>query len=211
MSNIAVITRTSNRPKYFERCYNSVLGQPLIKSYHVIYDNLDDEKYLNSKNLIKHYIDVSKIQYNEPAPKSATPPKLCLHNLYFNYGTYNAIQESWVYHLDDDNFLINNAFMNLSTYLHEDIDLIMLKIYHQGKIMPSEQNFNNHSVSLCDIDTGCFLVKTKIIRNLSWDGWKCSDYRLINKCLEISNKTLWINQIVMRQDHVNNGNRQDYV
>lgn len=211
MSQIAVITRTSNRPNYFNRCYQSVLNQPLVGSHHVIYDNLNDEHYLTKKFIFTYYIDPTQILYDEPPPETATPPKLCIHNLYFNCGTYDTIDEPWVYHLDDDNYLVDNAFLNLESYLKEDIDLIILRIYHQNLILPSEENFNNHNIELAGIDTGCFLARTDLVRQIEWDGWKCADYRFILKCSQLSKKTVWLNQIVMRQDDINNGNRQDYI
>lgn len=213
MSQIAVITRTSNRPKYFSRCYNSVLGQPLVGSHHILYDDPKDIKYLtNDLSVTKHYIDISQIIYNENAPTSAgIPPKQCLYNLYFNYGIYNIVKEPWIYHLDDDNYLSNNAFVGLENYLIGDADMIIFKIYlnHQKWILPSLDDFTNRRIELSNIDTGCFLIRTNIARQLKWDGWRAGDYRFILKCSKLSKKTLWIDKIVMQQDASNNGNKQD--
>jgi hypothetical protein len=198
-NTISVITRTSNRPIYFDRCYNSVLQQPHVENHHVIYDDPKDLAYLSGKRIIKHH---------DPAPETATPPKLCLHNLYFN-NIYDKIQTSWVYHLDDDNYLVNGAFLNLHTYLSSDIDVIILRIYHNGAALPSDDNFNNRNIQLAGIDTGCILVRTELAKQVVWDGWKCADYRFITNCVKISKNPIWINQIVMRQDDINNGNRQD--
>jgi hypothetical protein len=81
---IAVITRTSNRPKYFNRCYNSVKNTNVVTSHHVLYDSVNDISYLSDKKVIPHFIDKNKfLSYNEPAPSTARPPMLSLHNLYF--------------------------------------------------------------------------------------------------------------------------------
>lgn len=213
MSKIAIITRTSNRPKFFARCYSSAKNQPFVGSHHVLYDNIADDIYLDNKSIIKHYIDVSKITCDTQAPETPEiAQKLCLYNLYFNNGIYNIIQEPWVYHLDDDNYLLNNAFVNLEEHLYGDAELIIFKIYlqHQKWILPSVDSFASGRIQLSDIDTGCFLVKTALARKIKWDGWRAGDYRFILKCSELSKKTLWIDKIVMHQDGSREGNKQDY-
>ena len=48
---IAVITRTSNRPKFFKKCKDSVISQGNICKHYVISDNLNDLSYLNDMNV----------------------------------------------------------------------------------------------------------------------------------------------------------------
>ena len=83
---IAIITRTSNRPNYFNRCRKSVKQQgKIISSHNVITDNPNDIKYLKDPNIFIHSVNAASLkqQYNEPAPRTATPPLLSIHNLYF--------------------------------------------------------------------------------------------------------------------------------
>lgn len=211
MTNIAVITRTSNRPNYFQRCFDSVVGQPYVDSHHVIYDNIKDKEYLINKNLVLHYVNPSGLIYDEPAPESAVPKKRCLYNLYFNQ-IYSRIKSPWVYHLDDDNYLVDNAFTNLHPFLlSDDIDVIIVKVSFNNKELPSNVNFKQRSIVRGFIDTGCFLVRTNLAQNTSWDGWKCGDYRFIKNCVEKSKQTVWVNQIVMQQGDRNGGNKKDLI
>lgn len=206
---IAVITRTSNRPKYFSRCYNSVVNMSAVTSHHVLYDSPNDVSYLNDKKVISHYIDKSKFSsYNEPAPLSARPPMLSLHNLYFNE-VYDKIKEPWVYHLDDDNYLIPTSFNKILPYLKSNADLIICAINHFTGTLPRYNDFKIKKIRVGGIDTGCFFVKNDLIKKVKWDGWKCGDFRVIEQCSKLSKKTIWLDIPVMSMDKQNLGNRID--
>lgn len=206
---IAVITRTSNRPNYFNRCYNSVKSTSGVTSHHVLYDSPTDISYLSDKNVIHHYIDKNKfLSYNEAAPASARPPMLSLHNLYFNE-VYDKITEPWVYHLDDDNYLVPNSFNKIMPYLTSDVDMLICNINHFTGTLPRSNDFNHKTIRVGGIDTGCFFVRRDLISKVKWDGWKCGDFRVIEKCSKLSKKTVWVNIPVMNMDKQNLGNRND--
>jgi hypothetical protein len=206
---IAVITRTSNRPKYFNRCYNSVKNTNVVTSHHVLYDSVNDISYLSDKKVIPHFIDKNKfLSYNEPAPSTARPPMLSLHNLYFNE-VYNKIKEPWVYHLDDDNYIIPNSFNKIVPYLTSDIDMVICTINHFTGTLPRFNDFKLKNIRVGGIDTGCFFVKRDLISKVKWDGWKCGDFRVIEKCSKLSKKIVWVDIPVMNMDKQNLGNRTD--
>jgi len=208
---IAIITRTSNRPNYFNRCRKSVKRQgKIISSHNVITDNPNDIKYLKDPNIFIHSVNAASLkkQYNEPAPRTATPPLLSIHNLYFNE-IYSKIKDPWVYHLDDDNYLIDNAFVGIEPILNSNIELIILKIKHFTGTLPRDRDFNTKNIRLAGIDTGCFIAKTNLMKKVKWDGWKCGDFRVIDKLNKLSQKTVWLNKTVMLMDKQNLGKRND--
>jgi len=208
---IAIVTRTSNRPRYFDRCRRSVRKQgSIVSSHHVISDNPNDLSYLQDHGISIHQVDVTSLRksYQEPAPATATPPLLSIHNLYFNQ-VYSHIEQDWVYHLDDDNYLINGAFNGLETVLNSDAELIILRIAHFTGKLPRDNDFRVKRIRLAGIDTGCFLVRTELMKRTKWDGWKCGDFRVVDKLNRLSKKTVWLDRTVMKMDQQNLGNKND--
>lgn len=209
VEKIAIITRTSNRPNYFNKCYRSAQSQNHCV-HHVIYDNERDLKYLKDKNLILHKVDHNKLKegYNEPAPASARPPLLSIHNLYFNE-VYPKIKERWCYHLDDDNQLIGVPLQNLIKDIHPSTDLIICKVKHFSGILPRPNLFKTKTVRLGAIDTGCFIAKTELLKKVNWDGWKCGDFRFISNLVKHANRTEWKDICVLNIERQNLGRKND--
>ena len=201
---IGIITRTSNRPKYFKRCSTSLVGQPGVGTHYILYDEPKDMVYLQNKNLVTHLVNKKRYKntYKRPAPKTARPPMLSLHNLYFNE-IYNKVTEDWVYHLDDDNYLVPKAFEQIYPHLSPNVDLIICKIKHFTGLLPQQRDWNQKRIRVCGIDTGCFLVRTSLIKKIQWDGWKCGDFRVIQQCAKLSRKTLWVDKVVSVMEHQN--------
>ena len=207
---IAVLTRTSNRPKYFSRCYDSVQKQSSPCRHYVLYDNRDDLHYLKEKKVYLHYIDRKHYEesHHGPPPKSALPPILSLHNLYFNE-IYSQLSEEWVYHLDDDNYLVPNAFKDVIPHLQAPVDLVFLRIQHYTGLLPPDQCWNSKTLPMGFVDTGCFLARSTLLQKVRWDAWKCGDYRVLQQCAERARKILWINRIVMNMEQQGLGRRID--
>ena len=200
---IGIITRTSNRPNYFKRCSKSLVGQPNVGKHYILYDDPKDKAYLNESN-ITHFVNKKRYQkeYKTPAPSTARPPMLSLHNLYFNE-IYSKVEEEWVYHLDDDNFLVPGAFKAIEHHLKGNVDLIICKIKHFTGNIPNLRDWDNKRIRVCGIDTGCFIVRTNLIKRIKWDGWKCGDFRIIEKCSKLSKRTVWHNKAVSVMDQQN--------
>ena len=191
MQKLAVVTRTSHRPKYFARCYQSVqLQMPPLRHY-VLYDTPSAEAYLSNKELYTVFVDRGHYEtsYRVPPPPSAVPPLLSLHNLYFNE-IYAHIEEEWTYHLDDDNYLVPRAFTGILPYLNDPVDLVFVRIQHYTGLLPPTPQWDQRSLPLGFVDTGCFLARTELLRQIRWDGWKCGDYRAMQQCAQRARKVL---------------------
>lgn len=208
---ISIITRTSNRPNYFKRCRDSVKRQgSIVSTHHVLSDSLANSTYLQDRELSVKLVDSISLKnsYKEKAPPTASPPMLSIQNLYFNE-IYPHVKDSWVYHLDDDNYLVDNAFSGMSEVLNSDAELLILRISHFTGLLPRDNDFRSKNIRLAGIDTGCFLVKTSLMRRVRWDGWKCGDFRVVDALNKLSNKTVWLNKTVMKMDQQNLGKRND--
>ncbi|MEC7986209.1 MAG: hypothetical protein VX278_13675 [Myxococcota bacterium] len=207
---IAVVTRTSRRPNYFERCYQSVRSQNPSCRHYVLYDTEQSKDYLINRDIHVTFVDRRHYEasYRDPPPKTAIPPLLSLHNLYFNE-IYHSIAEDWVYHLDDDNYLAPNAFARIVPYLHDPVDLVFVRIQHYTGLLPPDRQWERKHLPVGFIDTGCFLARTSILRKIRWDGWKCGDYRAIQQCASLARKVLWFNTVVMHMEAQGLGKQQD--
>tara|TARA_B100001123_G_scaffold369329_1_gene430919 strand:+ start:582 stop:1211 length:630 start_codon:yes stop_codon:yes gene_type:complete len=199
---ITVITRTLNRKNLYRRCHDSVLRQPVKCNHVVICEDENDLSYINESETENiHIVDRQSIEesYTDPAPESAVPKIKAIHNLFFN-DIYHTVSDPWVYHLDDDNYLVDDAFTGIIPHLTDDIDLAIVRINHFLGVLPTVTDCKTRNVRLCGIDTGCIIARTSLMKTVLWDGWKCSDYRVIKKCCELSQKTIWVNKIVMNME-----------
>jgi hypothetical protein len=131
-----------------------------------------------------------------------------IHNLYFNQ-VYGNVSEDWVYHLDDDNYLMNGAFQGMEHILKSNAELVILKIAHFTGALPREGDFKTKNIRLAGIDTGCFIARTSLMKKVKWDGWKCGDFRVIKQLNMLSRSTVWLDRIVMKMDRQNLGIKND--
>jgi hypothetical protein len=203
---IAIITRTSNRPNYFNRCKKSISFDSY--KHYVLSDNQADLSYLN--DVYVHSVNKKFLEenYKESAPSSARPPLKSIHNLYFNE-IYDKVSEPWVYHLDDDNELIPGSLNKVLKKINPKTELVIFRIDHFTGKLPRENDFKNKIIRVGGIDTGCFLVKTSLMKKIKWDGWKCGDFRVIDKLTKLTKNVEWINETVMKMPQQNLGNRRD--
>ena len=86
---IAIITRTSNRPKLFSRCVDSINQQSVDIEHHVVVDNEQSLQYVKKHDgCMTHQVNRNMLQEqadNSTQPNTTRPPgKQAVHNLYFN-------------------------------------------------------------------------------------------------------------------------------
>ena len=87
MKNIAILTRTYNRPNYFKRCRESVEKCGLSENHYVIYQEPKDDYYLIENDVQnKIFIDTNTIDFLKKrmalnAEKSNVPHQMSLFDL----------------------------------------------------------------------------------------------------------------------------------
>lgn len=209
---IAVLTRTANRPRYFERCHASVVAQGDLCRHYALYDTPADVRYLEGRRLTRIFVDTGRQPPMDPYPASS-PPNLrpAPFNRYFNE-VYDLVSEPWIYHLDDDDCLLPGAFGNVLPHLSDNVDMVVFRIYFHESRLPPEEDFARKNIRLCGIGTECFLLRSDFIRknaDIRWDSWSCGDFRFISRCAERSANTVWLDTFVARMESTNLGNRKD--
>jgi glycosyltransferase involved in cell wall biosynthesis len=210
---IAIITRTSNRPKLFNRCVDSITKQSVDIEHHVVVDNEQSLQYVEKyDSCVIHHVNREYLQTqaaNSMQPDTTRPlGKMAVHNLYFN-DVYKHIDSDWVFHLDDDNFLRKNTMHRLASLLSDHIDMVVVRADTFIGTLPTFKDCMLRKIRLCGIDTGCFVARTSLFDRVKWDGWKCADYRVIKHCNDLSRKTLWANLVLMKMEVNGDGLQQD--
>lgn len=191
---VNIITRTSNRPNGFEKCYNSVKNQTYPNIRHIVsYDDEKDyelylHKYQNDIDII--FINKNHILQLQDIPNPRTGPKF-IYNLYFNE-LFEEVKDGWILILDDDDSLASNTVIeeaiNSATYTTDM--LIWQMQYPNGMKLPTTMDFNKQP-QLGRIGSPCIFVHSSIAKQIKWDGWKCGDFRYIHKVWKATERKIW--------------------
>jgi glycosyltransferase involved in cell wall biosynthesis len=209
---INIITRTSNRPKGFKINVDNIRNQTYKNINHIIItDDVNSEKYIRETgfdNYIK--VDREKIIKND---KSVNPNtgRYSPHNLYFNE-VLGYLEDGWVIYLDDDDrFTSKDVVENIVNEINkvdEDTLIYWRMVYSNGRHLPLDMSKNKKPI-LGGIGGSCFTFNVKYKHLALWDGWKCSDYRVINKLHNNIPKKHWVPKNFIFVPSAGLGNRKD--
>lgn len=208
---INILTRTSNRPNFFNRNVNSVNSQTYKNIRHIVsYDNDDDLEYINKHNnltLVK--IDKDKLIREDNSPNPNTG-KYSPHNLYFNE-MLKIVEEGWVIFLDDDDLFYNENSLEIivNNMIDDDTMIIWQMNFINGLILPPTDELNNKP-KLGKIGSPCFSFNIKQLGDIKWDGWKCGDFRFIEKIYNKTDKKITIPKILIDINNIGSGNKNDF-
>lgn len=192
---INIITRTSNRPNGFKINVENIKNQTYDNINHIIItDDNNSEKYIKENGVDKYIIvDREKIIKND---KSVNPNtgRYSPHNLYFNE-VLGYLKEGWVLYLDDDDrFTGNDVVENIVNEINkvdEDTLIYWRMVYSNGRYLPLDMSKGKNPL-LGGIGGSCFTFNVKYKDLAIWDGWKCSDYRVISKLHNNIPKKHWV-------------------
>jgi GR25 family glycosyltransferase involved in LPS biosynthesis len=197
-----IIIRTSGRPKFFEKCFNSVLKHFPESKLHITIDDINDLKYVQEI--------VKGIDYNFYLVNKKTVSTICnniqitrekfIYNYYFNI--VKPFLHGWCLFLDDDDMLIDKPSFN-----YNDVNKVnVFKVDLNWKIVPSDVNFGKRPV-LNDINTSCVVVHSSKLIN--WIPNRGGDFDFINGLFR-QYYFNWINKILVKsQEGGNFGRRND--
>jgi hypothetical protein len=206
MKNIAILTRTYNRPNYFKRCRKSVEDCNMSESHYIIYNDTKDLSYINNDEPgVYIYTDFSK--YNVKECKDKTIAK---YNLMFNEA-YDSIKEDWIFHLDDDNILTESAFTPIKKFLNSEHDLIVFRYRNDAlkRTIPSAKFIKQGTIQKNHIDTLCFLVKTELAKKVLWNPYKGGDYEFVKSASKLAKSVKFVNCVVGKRDNLGLGSAAD--
>ncbi|WNH09630.1 hypothetical protein [Thalassobellus suaedae] len=112
------------------------------------------------------------------------------HNLYCNelLNEVNEVNEGWIMFLDDDDMLAHkNVLIEIAHQikkLNEDTLLIWQMRFPDGRTLPSLGLLRKKQIKLHHIGSPCFMFHSKYKTHVTWDSWKCADYRFVKQLSE---------------------------
>ncbi|PBI84135.1 hypothetical protein BSF41_42340 [Flavobacterium sp. ACN2] len=207
---INVLTRTSNRPIGFKNLKYSLNNQTYKIIRHIVsYDNDVDLNYLNQYDVEKVKVN-SDIREEKNHPDGFTP---AYYNLYCNE-LLDKVTDGWIVFLDDDvNLFHHKVFEEIISHIkkNDNDTMFFWQIRFPNKvILPDNRRVKKGMIEIYNIDTACFLFHSKYKNKVRWDGWKVSDYRVINSLSKIIPKQKWINQVYVQINNQGDlGNKND--
>lgn len=184
---INILTRTGSRPKYFKRCYDSIIAQSYKNYRHIISNDNPDCKYLDNLDDV-YFIDKSNIKNIRN-----------FYNLYLDT-LASKCKDGWIIIIDDDDKFIDKNFLsNLAKKLEncntKDVLIYQSKI--DKKIFPSNDDMINNYIRYWGIGMPCFCVHYTLFKDITFescfsekDGYKCGDYKIISKIQKSGNYNL---------------------
>jgi len=207
------------RPIGFNRVYSSVKEQTYDNVRHIVsVDNDDTKAYVDSYNDIHSIdIDVDEIirrdRSKDPNIDNQYPMhfKRSHYNLYCN-NLLREVDSGWVIFLDDDNYFINkNAISDIFALpnITSRTCIIWRVKFPNNTVIPTRGTMSD-GPTLCNIDTACFAFNIEMMTSdISWDGWKCSDYRFIKKIYDKCSDRRYIDRPFVNIGQIGDGRQVD--
>ena len=207
---INIITRTSNRPNYFNFCYNSVRSQTYKNINHIIsVDNEETEKYV--KTYTNNYVVVNPISENQIEDLGNI--KKAPYELYLNH-LKDHIKDGWIMFLDDDDkFISNGSVQKIVNHIKNDDQLMLWKVQFPNRTIPEDHYFNNKKIELNHISMIGFMYHKKY-DNIKFKPYYGGDYFFIKELEKIIPNKIWINDIftgLQRKDSMGGFGKKDDV
>lgn len=189
---INIITRTNSRPNGFHRCATSIKNQTYKNIRHIVaVDQEKDLNYVSKYDCDVFVLDKDLFEKQKDIPDPKTGGKF-VYNLYFNY-LISQVNEGWIIILDDDDYFNdNNAVSDIVKTIQFQTDMILWQMqYPNGIKLPSDLEINKKP-NLARIGAPCVAVHSSIAKQIKWDGWKCGDFRYINKAWQMTYLKRWV-------------------
>jgi len=192
----SILIRTSGRPKFFDKCYKSVLAQ--TEDYKIIV-SVDNKKSL--EYVKKYPVEIVQVQYREK-----NDPAQCPWNGYFNSLLKKA--EGWNVYLDDDVTMLPGALEKISKLCINPNHVIVWRYkFASGRVIP-EDKYWRRPPQRKHIDSGCFCHH--ISQQVHWVTLRASDWRVIRQLRDRKLRFQWIKEVLFEAgNNGTNGNRSD--
>ena len=192
---INILVRTSGRPRYFNKCMESIYNQK-YKNWNIIVgiDDIKSTEYTQTHKCIEVMYDYSKVLIPKP-PNNVDFGIPFKYNLYLN-DLQNKVNDGYVIYLDDDDSLYDsNSLLKLANTIKSNDDFLMWRVKFPNRLVPSENNFGKSPVLKDVSGIGySFHIKNKEM----WEPYKRGDYRVAKKIYDkISNK-IFLNEIITK-------------
>lgn len=204
MTKLTILTRFS-RPTGFKKMVDSI-GHETLKYVNFICSYEDEPLYLSVSNPRRYRnLDITWIKVdknmtfekdNYDYSKDGEQYSRLVANLYFNE-LYKEVEDSWILMMDDDDLFAPGAIKTVLSKLEDsNIDNIhIFKSEHFTGIIPRKEKLVEGNVGTANI----VFHSTLINENTFWDGYRCGDFRFLNRLIENTNSTLvFHNEIIAK-------------
>ena len=199
---VTIVTRTNNRPNGFKRLVNSIKKQsyPNIRHF-VILDDNDSIDYvmpwrLDGDDVELYLLDKDEILSRDFGPNPNTGPKFP-YNLVINE-VYPDITEGYFYGIDDDDYLLSDTIIEEMVEAADEDTLLLGRFQlANGKVIPAQKDFGKQPKIGC-IGGSCMFFHSKWLDYAKFDGWKCSDFRVIDRLYKTVPKTVFFDKVIMK-------------
>lgn len=172
---ITVITRTSNRPRFFAHCRLSVLAQT-VRPYHIVISDEPEDDYMEGDLVLR-------------LPKQEGRG----HNLYMNAARpHIPPSHPWVMFLDDDDrFEQSAAIETICNSIRSADDVLLWQVQFPHGLIPGGMIYLIPQMGNISGIGFCYHSK-------HWEDWQpipCGDYYVINKLYRTLHP-VWINAVL---------------
>ena len=199
---INILTRTSNRPFGFQKCYASVKQQTYPHIRHIVsYDNKSDVSYLNGLGI--DTVDVTSIQQPERSAEVDSEGNLYApYNLYCNK-MLDVVEDGWILFLDDDDNLFHNKIIEeivsvMYSDYNEDCLYIWQMRYPDGRLLPTNVQIEHQDIKKNYIGSPCYLFHSSFKHQARWDSYKASDFRFLQQLLNVIPKKKFLKKVAVQ-------------
>lgn len=206
---INILTRTSNRPNGFKRCRESIVNQTYKNIRHLVsIDNLNDEEYVKPHNVEYFFMDKEAISKEPDIPDPKTGNRF-IYNLYLNH-LINQVKEGWIIILDDDDYFAeSNCIQKVVNEIKNTTDMLLWQMkYPNGQTLPSLQELGMPP-KLARIGMPCFTIHSGIAKTIKFDGWKCGDFRFIQKAYSKTGAKRVLREVIINLGGAGLGMKKD--
>jgi hypothetical protein len=176
---VNVLVRTSNRPRFFEKCYKSIRSQ-YYRNINLIVscDDKETRQYVSSY-AIDTIVGFKRSEETEAVKKvfvPENPSKPFPANEYFNE-MMDKTNEGFIIYLDDDDiFTCPEAVSTIVEQIDHEDQMIFWRVQFPGYLVPDDKYFGKPPVC-CQIDTASFAFHTRYKRFALWDAFSLGDFR----------------------------------
>lgn len=171
-----ILIRTSGRPNFFRKCYDSVMDQT-FRQYRIFVSDDGDSDYVHD-----YPVNIVRV-----TPRH----EFCYWNLYMN-DLLAKVEKGWVIYLDDDVTMRRDALRVISERCDSVKKVIVWKYqFASGRVIP-EKEFWGKPPTRKHWDSGCFSHHSR--QKVFWQMARAADWRVGLQLYKKNLRFEWIDE-----------------
>jgi len=210
---IHIVVRSHRRPKYFEKCIESIDKQVCCrKMIHVTADDAATETYVrkaldDGKIDALHVFNPNEIKkeladftpFAKAGAKNSDKGKH-FYDLYLNK-VMEEIPGGWIFFVDDDTELKDELVLsNISEMLTDEDSVIIGQYEMKSRVLPDGEMWEKIPFTRAHVDMSCVVFHSKHKKTAKMDGHAAGDFRMANR-LAKQLRPVWMKRIFVTGDN----------